>query len=77
MSPIDKSKTLTVYTADIPGMYLFAWVCTCGTLNVDNYVETVFPICSDCNTQVEWEDLLSPEQFDAGNAAIVSNRRRE
>lgn len=50
------------------------WDCpTCNGENTDDYEEATLLICTHCDTEVEWESILTDkqrEEFDRGLAGI-------
>jgi hypothetical protein len=47
------------------------WTCPhCKTINQDDYVATLFPVCEMCDYDADWEEILTEEQWDKGNAIL-------
>jgi endogenous inhibitor of DNA gyrase (YacG/DUF329 family) len=50
---------------------IIEWTCPhCGTANQDDFVATIFPFCGLCHRVTEWDDILTQEQWDKGNAIL-------
>lgn len=46
----------------------YRWSCPeCGQENLDDFVETAFPVCSECEESYGWDDLLSIEEMAYAN----------
>jgi hypothetical protein len=57
---------------DSDGLIMLSWGCpNCGTLQEDSFAETLRPLCEKCGRDFYWEDLLTDEEWDAANSALV------
>jgi hypothetical protein len=53
------------------------WTCPhCRTINQDDFVATLFPICENCNHSTEWWELLTTEQWNTGNAILKAMEKQ-
>lgn len=44
------------------------WVCPkCQTQNVDNFADTARPLCSSCDEDYRWDDVIPYKTFDKLN----------
>lgn len=50
----------------------FEWTCkNCGEVNCDDFTLTAFPCCEGCGEEDTWDELLTLEQIQQGNAIII------
>jgi len=50
------------------------WNCpNCNQENTDDYARTVFPTCGGCNTNFQWDDFLTDQQFTQLNSKLMEH----
>ncbi len=54
------------------------WTCpTCDARNEDSFTETAAPMCSDCDSEFFWSDLMQPAEFHAFNLEAAREAKGE
>lgn len=44
------------------------WECPhCGATNLDDYIETIYPMCCGCTESFDWDGILTPCQYEQAN----------